>query len=112
MPFGYLAISSVADRYAYLPALGAALAMGDLISRFDPEKEGPSEWPGMLARGLATATSIENAFLAALECDPVSAFGGIVGTNRPVTELGLMEFGEKPIPEFGEWFYASVTIVS
>lgn len=52
-PFGYLAISSVADRYAYLPALGAALAVGDLISRFDPGKEGPSEWPGMLARGLA-----------------------------------------------------------
>jgi hypothetical protein len=52
-PFGYLAISSVADRYAYLPALGAALAVGDLISRFDPGKEAPSEWPGILARGLA-----------------------------------------------------------
>ena len=52
-PFGYLAVSSVADRYAYLPALGAALAVGDLISRFDHGKEGPAEWPGMLARGLA-----------------------------------------------------------
>lgn len=53
VPFGYLAVSSVADRYAYLPALGAALAVGDLISRFDRTKEGPAEWPGMLARGLA-----------------------------------------------------------
>ncbi len=53
VPFGYLAISSVADRYAYLPALGAALAVGDLISRFDRGKEGPAEWPAMLARGLA-----------------------------------------------------------
>ena len=53
VPFGYLAISSVADRYAYVPALGAALAVGDLISRFDRGKEGPAEWPGMLARGLA-----------------------------------------------------------
>ena len=53
VPFGYLAVSSVADRYAYLPALGAALAVGDLISRFDRGKEGPAEWPGMLARGLA-----------------------------------------------------------
>jgi Flp pilus assembly protein TadD len=53
VPFGYQAISSVADRYACLPALGAALAVGDLISRFDHGKEGPSEWPAMLARGLA-----------------------------------------------------------
>ena len=53
VPFGYLAVSSVADRYAYLPALGAALAVGDLISRFDRGKEGPAEWPAMLARGLA-----------------------------------------------------------
>ena len=53
VPFGYLAVSSVADRYAYLPALGAALAFGDLISRFDRGKEGPAEWPAMLARGLA-----------------------------------------------------------
>ncbi|MGD1001504.1 MAG: hypothetical protein ABSA67_12505 [Candidatus Brocadiia bacterium] len=53
VPFGYLAVSSVADRYAYLPALGAALAVGDLISRFDHGKDGPAEWPGMLARGLA-----------------------------------------------------------
>jgi tetratricopeptide (TPR) repeat protein len=52
-PFGYMAVSSVSDRYAYLPALGAALAVGDLIARFDPEKEALSEWPGMLARGLA-----------------------------------------------------------
>jgi tetratricopeptide (TPR) repeat protein len=51
--FGYLSASSVADRYAYLPALGAALAVGDLISRFDPAREGSPEWPGMLARGLA-----------------------------------------------------------
>ena len=53
VPFGYLSVSSVADRYAYLPALGAALALGDLISRFEPEKEGASEWPALLTRGLA-----------------------------------------------------------
>ena len=53
LSFGYLAVSSVADRYAYLPALGAALAVGDLISRFDPVKEAPPAWPGILARGLA-----------------------------------------------------------
>lgn len=32
--------------------------------------------------GLATASSIARAYLDARECDPVSAFGGVVGVNR------------------------------
>ena len=35
--------------------------------------------------GAATAKTIEEAYKAAHECDPVSAFGGIVALNRPVT---------------------------
>lgn len=34
--------------------------------------------------GAATAKSLEKAYLAAREADPVSAFGGIVALNRPV----------------------------
>jgi len=34
--------------------------------------------------GLACRNSVENAFAAALAGDPVSAFGGIVGLNRPL----------------------------
>ena len=35
--------------------------------------------------GAATAKTIEEAYKAAHECDPISAFGGIVAFNRPVT---------------------------
>jgi phosphoribosylaminoimidazolecarboxamide formyltransferase/IMP cyclohydrolase len=36
--------------------------------------------------GLATAATIEQAYAKAHETDPVSAFGGVIATNRPVTE--------------------------
>ncbi|MCY7356689.1 MAG: bifunctional phosphoribosylaminoimidazolecarboxamide formyltransferase/IMP cyclohydrolase [Rudanella sp.] len=36
------------------------------------------------ACGVATATTPKEAYLTALACDPVSAFGGVVVTNRPV----------------------------
>ncbi len=36
--------------------------------------------------GLAVASDIETAYKRAHECDPVSAFGGIVGLNRPMTK--------------------------
>ena len=35
--------------------------------------------------GLATADNLQDAFTKALECDPTSAFGSIVGLNRKVT---------------------------
>lgn len=39
--------------------------------------------------GVAVATDIETAYHRAFECDPTSAFGGIVAVNRPVTgDLG------------------------
>ena len=34
--------------------------------------------------GAATAHSVVEAYRKALECDPVSAFGGVIGINRPV----------------------------
>ncbi len=44
--------------------------------------------------GLAVAPDIETAYKRAHECDPMSAFGGIVGLNRPMTKataLALVE---------------------
>ncbi|MFC8504736.1 bifunctional phosphoribosylaminoimidazolecarboxamide formyltransferase/IMP cyclohydrolase [Pedococcus sp. NPDC057267] len=35
--------------------------------------------------GIAVGASIEDAYAAAHACDPVSAYGGIIATNRPVT---------------------------
>jgi phosphoribosylaminoimidazolecarboxamide formyltransferase/IMP cyclohydrolase len=34
--------------------------------------------------GCATATTLAEAYRKALECDPVSAFGGVIGVNRPI----------------------------
>jgi len=34
--------------------------------------------------GTATAPSLVEAYKRALECDPVSAFGGVIGVNRPI----------------------------
>jgi phosphoribosylaminoimidazolecarboxamide formyltransferase/IMP cyclohydrolase len=34
--------------------------------------------------GVATANTLTEAYQKALECDPVSAFGGVIGVNRPV----------------------------
>jgi phosphoribosylaminoimidazolecarboxamide formyltransferase / IMP cyclohydrolase len=34
--------------------------------------------------GTATGTTLAEAYKRALECDPVSAFGGVIGVNRPV----------------------------
>ncbi|MDO4791721.1 MAG: bifunctional phosphoribosylaminoimidazolecarboxamide formyltransferase/IMP cyclohydrolase [Buchananella hordeovulneris] len=36
--------------------------------------------------GLAVGETIEEAYAKAHACDPVSAFGGVIATNRPVTE--------------------------
>jgi phosphoribosylaminoimidazolecarboxamide formyltransferase / IMP cyclohydrolase len=35
--------------------------------------------------GTATGASLVEAYKKALECDPVSAFGGVIGVNRPVS---------------------------
>ena len=41
--------------------------------------------------GVAIGTSLIEAYLRALKCDPVSAFGGIVALNRPIDEAAALE---------------------
>jgi phosphoribosylaminoimidazolecarboxamide formyltransferase / IMP cyclohydrolase len=41
--------------------------------------------------GTATGLTLAEAFKKALECDPVSAFGGVVGVNRPVDAAAAEE---------------------
>jgi len=41
--------------------------------------------------GVATGKSLAEAYLRALECDPVSAFGGVIGVNRPVDATAAAE---------------------
>lgn len=44
--------------------------------------------------GTATAPSLVEAYKKALECDPVSAFGGVIGVNRPVDAAAAEEMAK------------------
>jgi phosphoribosylaminoimidazolecarboxamide formyltransferase/IMP cyclohydrolase len=52
--------------------------------------------------GVAVAGSIEQAYDRALAADPLSAYGGVVVLNRPVSEV----LGEKLVEQFVEVLYA------
>jgi phosphoribosylaminoimidazolecarboxamide formyltransferase / IMP cyclohydrolase len=41
--------------------------------------------------GAATGKTLADAYKRALECDPVSAFGGVIGVSRPVDEAAAEE---------------------
>ncbi|HVE75221.1 MAG TPA: bifunctional phosphoribosylaminoimidazolecarboxamide formyltransferase/IMP cyclohydrolase, partial [Actinomycetota bacterium] len=45
--------------------------------------------------GVATGDSIEEAYMRALECDPLSAFGGIVAVNREINGDMALKVAEK-----------------
>ncbi len=44
--------------------------------------------------GTATASTLVEAYKKALECDPVSAFGGVIGVNRPVDGAAAEEMAK------------------
>src|SRR5499427_4177345 len=44
--------------------------------------------------GTATGKNLREAYMRALECDPVSAFGGVIGVNRPVDGAAAEEMAK------------------
>jgi phosphoribosylaminoimidazolecarboxamide formyltransferase / IMP cyclohydrolase len=44
--------------------------------------------------GCATARTVADAYKKALECDPVSAFGGVIGVNRPIDKEAATEMAQ------------------
>src|SRR6267142_2119249 len=44
--------------------------------------------------GVATGKTLSEAYLRALECDPVSAFGGVIGVNHPVDAAAAGEMSK------------------
>jgi phosphoribosylaminoimidazolecarboxamide formyltransferase/IMP cyclohydrolase len=44
--------------------------------------------------GVATGKTLAEAYLRALECDPVSAFGGVIGVNRPLDGAAASEMAK------------------
>jgi phosphoribosylaminoimidazolecarboxamide formyltransferase/IMP cyclohydrolase len=60
-------------------------AAWDLAQEFDPD-DGPfcAIIKHTNPAGAATGKTLAEAYKRALECDPVSAFGGVIGVNRPI----------------------------
>jgi len=44
--------------------------------------------------GVATGKTLAEAYVRALECDPVSAFGGVIGVNRPIDAAAATEMAK------------------
>src|SRR5712675_2164357 len=44
--------------------------------------------------GVATGKTLAEAYVRALECDPVSAFGGVIGVNRPIDAAAASEMAK------------------
>ncbi|NHK28504.1 bifunctional phosphoribosylaminoimidazolecarboxamide formyltransferase/IMP cyclohydrolase [Parvularcula flava] len=63
----------------------------ELVSEFDGGEPAVAIIKHANPCGVATGASIEDAYRLALRCDPVSAFGGIVALNRPLTEEAAIE---------------------
>jgi phosphoribosylaminoimidazolecarboxamide formyltransferase/IMP cyclohydrolase len=64
----------------------------ELVAEFDPEK---SAAVAIIKHanpcGVGQGRTLTEAYLSALKCDPVSAFGGIVALNRPLDEDAAKE---------------------
>ena len=56
----------------------------ELVSEFDPATPAVAIIKHANPCGVALGSSLKDAYLKALKCDPVSAFGGIVALNRPL----------------------------
>ena len=60
-------------------------AAWDLAQEFDPDDDTVCAIiKHTNPAGTATAKTLAEAYKRALECDPVSAFGGVIGVNRPI----------------------------
>jgi phosphoribosylaminoimidazolecarboxamide formyltransferase/IMP cyclohydrolase len=63
----------------------------ELISEFDPKVPAVAIIKHANPCGVATGTTLSDAYLKAQRCDPVSAFGGIVALNQEIDEATAVE---------------------
>lgn len=68
----------------------------ELIAEFDP---GTAASVAIIKHGIpcgvASRKTVAQAYLAAFSCDPVSAFGGVVATNRTIDHAAAEEIGKQ-----------------
>jgi phosphoribosylaminoimidazolecarboxamide formyltransferase/IMP cyclohydrolase len=64
----------------------------ELVAEFDPKRTAAvAIIKHANPCGVAIAATLKEAYLAALRCDPVSAFGGIIALNRPIDAAAAEE---------------------
>jgi phosphoribosylaminoimidazolecarboxamide formyltransferase/IMP cyclohydrolase len=70
----------------------------DLQAAWDLAQEFEQPFCGIIKHtnpcGAATGATLAEAYKRALECDPVSAFGGVIGVNRPVDAAAAEEMAK------------------
>jgi phosphoribosylaminoimidazolecarboxamide formyltransferase/IMP cyclohydrolase len=70
----------------------------DLQAAWDLAQEFDEPFCGIIKHtnpcGAANGATLAEAYLRALECDPVSAFGGVIGVNRPVDASAAAEMAK------------------
>src|SRR5437588_2503952 len=70
----------------------------DLQAAWDLAQEFDQPFCGIIKHtnpcGAATGDTLAQAYKRALECDPVSAFGGVIGVNRPVDVTAAEEMAK------------------
>ncbi|MCU1268871.1 MAG: cyclohydrolase / phosphoribosylaminoimidazolecarboxamide formyltransferase [Acidobacteriaceae bacterium] len=70
----------------------------DLQAAWDLAQEFDQPFCGIIKHtnpcGAATGATLAEAYQRALECDPVSAFGGVIGVNRPVDAAAAEEMAK------------------
>src|SRR5579884_2838909 len=70
----------------------------DLQAAWDLAQEFEQPFCGIIKHtnpcGAATGETLAEAYKRALECDPVSAFGGVIGVNRPVDAAAAEEMAK------------------
>jgi phosphoribosylaminoimidazolecarboxamide formyltransferase/IMP cyclohydrolase len=83
-------------------------AAWDLAQEFDPDEAAACAIiKHTNPAGTATGKTLAEAYKRALECDPVSAFGGVIGVNRPIDleaaeEMHKLFLEVIAAPAFGE----------
>jgi len=82
---GVVSARQVQGRQLSYNNINDSNAAYECVAEFDPS-EGPACVVLKHANpcGVAQAATLEEAYLAALACDPVSAFGGIIAVNQPL----------------------------
>jgi phosphoribosylaminoimidazolecarboxamide formyltransferase/IMP cyclohydrolase len=94
VPAGIAAAVQVQGKELSYNNINDADAALRLVTDLDPDRPSVAIIKHANPCGVAAAHGLADAYRLALACDPVSAFGGIVATNRPLDEATAREIAK------------------